>query len=297
MRARVQSSIDALDFRPNGAARVLRRNVSSLVAYVCGTLAEPVQAQLASAVSTVTEANGLWMTVSTTNGDPASERAIIESLVAHQVDGIILWPTLGNLAGLNRITHGTPIVCLDQTPRGLAADVVLSDNLGGARTAVDYLVGRGHTRIGVVGDPLTLSTQRERLEGYRAALRDAGISPDPRLVFHGEMSDYDRLAKQLAYWQVIPSPPTAVFSASSLATGSLLRVLPDSTPLDIVAFDDFPFADVLRGGTSVVAQDVETLGRIGAETLLSRLRGHKGEPTTVRVATHFIERESWPRPP
>lgn len=289
VRKRVLESIRALDYRPNAAARVLRRDVSSTIAYVCGEMTEPVQAQLASTLSTVTKEHGFLMTASITHGDFAIERATLESLVAHQIDGIVLWPSWGDLSYLDRIGRGVPIVCVDQFPKGHDTDVVLSDNREGARLAVAHALSRGHRRIALVGDSLSFSTQRERLAGYQDAHAEAGLPVDAALIYHADTDDR-RLAKQVAYWKAMSSPPTAVFSASSLSTTSLLHAITADDTFAIIAFDDFPFDDVLRGGITVVSQNVAMIGRIAGERLFARLGGERGEPTTIRVTTNLIAR-------
>src|SRR5436305_439345 len=76
-------------------------------------------------------------------------------------------------------------VSLKTVSRVINADTVLLDNLGGAREAVEHLIARGHRRIACIADVAELYTARERLAGYRDALRAAGIEEDPSLVVAG----------------------------------------------------------------------------------------------------------------
>ncbi|WIE54008.1 LacI family DNA-binding transcriptional regulator [Curtobacterium sp. MCBD17_003] len=289
LRIRIETSIAALDYRPNAAARVLRKSVTRSIGFVCPEIAEPVQSRLAQAVETVAADEGSTLTITLTHSDASRERAAIESLVSRQVDGIVLVPAGGSIRYLTRIARGVPVLLLDRLGSGLPADAVLSDNTGGAATGTARLVAAGHRRIAFVGDSDELFTQQERYDGYCAALVDAGIALDQRLVYRA-IPDVRRLRQQLEFWRRSPNPPTALFSANSVATMTLLEAIGDWHQPDLVAFDDFPLADVVRGGVTVVAQDVDTMGRVGAQTLFRRLAGDGGSPITTRVSTALIER-------
>jgi LacI family transcriptional regulator len=289
MRARVRAAIRTLDYRPNTAARVLRRAVGRSIGYVCEDIAEPVQARLARAIATVASGHDSAITVSLTGHDPAREQAVIESLLARQVDGLLLWPTGAGSRYLQRLAASIPVVCLDRPIEGVPTDTVLCDSRWGATAAVEHLIGRGHTRIAFVGDPPELFTQRERLAGYRTGLAAAGIVDDPAIIFR-RAQQVEPLRRQLDHWRASPAPPTALFAASSLSAMAVVRALRPTEEIEIVGFDDFPLADLVRGGLTVVSQDVDTIGRAAAETLFRRLAGELDEPTHLRIAPSLIVR-------
>lgn len=289
MRARVRAAIRALDYRPNAAARVLRRKVSRSIGFVCEDIAEPVQARLARAIATVASDHDSALTVSLTGHDPDRERAVIESLLARQVDGLVLWPTGTGSRFLQRLADSLPVVCVDRPIDGVETDTVLCDNHRGAEQAVRLLVERGHTRIAFVGDPPELFTQRERLAGYRDGLAAEGIEADSKIIFQ-RVQEAGPLRRQLDHWQASPVPPTAALAASSLSAMAMVRALRDTDPLEIAGFDDFPLADLVRGGLTVVGQDVDGMGRAAAETLFQRLAGDGGGRLRIRVAPELIIR-------
>jgi LacI family transcriptional regulator len=296
LRRRVEASIAALDYRPNAAARLLRRAVTRSVGFVCPDVAEPVQSMLAKAIETVATENGSVLSIVLTHSEPARERTAIESLVSRQVDGIVLVTTGGSLRYLSRVARGIPVVLVDRLGVGFEADSVLSDNVGGAHRGVERLFQEGLDRVAFAGDASELFTQQERYEGYLLAHEAAGISVDQRLVYRAA-PDERRLARQLAFWRGLPDPPGALFSANSLTTMQLLRCLGDADDLALVAFDDLPLADVIHGGITVVAQDVASMGRIGAQMLFRRLAGDAGAPTLTRVSTTLVERGRLRRAP
>lgn len=288
MRDRVQASMRALDFRPNAAARVLRRRVTRSIGFVCEDISEPVQARLARAIEIVATRHDCTLTVSLTHHDPYLEGTVIESLVSRQIDGLILWPTGHYSRYLHRLVATLPLVCVDRPIEGVETDSVFCDNQGGAAEATNFLINRGHRRIAFVGDQPDLATQIERLQGYQRQVTTSGITYDPQLVYQRHQ-DAERLGQQLRHWLSMPQPPTALFSASSLSTTALVRAAPDDA-LEVVGFDSFPLDDIIRGGVTVINQDVEAIGHTAADALFRRIAGAQSALTKTRIAPILIDR-------
>ena len=180
---------------------------------------------------------------------------------------------------------------VDRPPRFLDADVVLSDNAGGAGRAVDHLVAHGHRRIAFLGDRSEeIYTAAERVRGFRDALARHGLEDGwSRLVAPGQTGEaIDALLAS-------PDPPTALLSGQNLITVAALHALHAAGLQDRIAhvgFDDVLLADVVRPGLTVVAQDPEVLGRRAAELLFERLDGYAGPARRVVLETTLIARGS-----
>ena len=84
-----------------------------------------------------------------------------------------------------------PLVLLDRVVAGVDADSVLVKNAAGAQAAVAHLIGLGHRRVGVVSDSPDITSSAERIDGYRKALRAAGIEADPGLISIGGPTQAD----------------------------------------------------------------------------------------------------------
>jgi LacI family transcriptional regulator len=289
-RKRVSEVMRDLSYRPNPAAQGLRRAASGAIAFVCEDITEPFAAQLALSIDHAV-GDEYVVIVASMLGDPARERETIESLAAGYADGIILGPTPGPKQYLSRLPRGTALVCLDRPVPDVATDVVLSDNVGGMETAVQHLVGSGHTRIAYVGDAATVFTQQERLAGYRSAVAQAGLPYDKELVYQ-HAPDESRLRQHLSWLTQLREPPTALVSGNSLTTLSLAHAGFDLSSEAFIAFDDFPLADVLHGGLNVVAQDVQALGAEATHTLLRRMQDGDAPVRTTRLGTKLLLRRT-----
>jgi LacI family transcriptional regulator len=213
---------------------------------------------------------------------------------------LILVPTGDDQSYLGaELRAGTVVVCVDREPHNLDVDAVLATHVAGATDGVRHLVAAGHTRIAYLGDRATISTARDRLAGYRAALAEAGLAYDPSLVAQ-DLSNAE-LAEQaaLALFRR-DAPPTALFTAQNMVTIGAVRALHRfgrQRLVAVVGFDDFLTADLLSPGITVVAQDPAAIGRRAAGLLFARLAGAAGPPATHPIPTVLIPRGSGELPP
>jgi len=296
VRTRVQRAIVQLDFRPNLTASNLRRagGKTATLGLVVEDLANPFSAALIRAVEDTARPRGVTVVAGSVDEDPVRERALVEEYIARRVDGLIVVPAAADHSYLvSERRSGLPIVFIDRPPRNLAADAVVAANRDGAATGVAHLVAHGHRRIAFIGDLPSIWTATERHSGYLDVLRPASLA-DPGLVRRG-IRGADAAASAVGDLLSAEDPPTAVFAAQNvLAIGTFmaLRRLGRRGDVALVGFDDFPLADLLDPGVSVVAQDPLGMGRLAAERLFRRLDGDRSEATTSVVPTRLIERGS-----
>jgi DNA-binding LacI/PurR family transcriptional regulator len=199
------------------------------------------------------------------------------------------------LAALSALGH--PVGLL-----GIAQDGFLStriDDVAGARTAVDHLLAQGHRRIGVISgdidDPMKFTPPLHRLDGYRQALRAAGIEPDPDLETLGYFT-VDGGTQACERILALPDRPTAIFAESDeMAYGALrtlrrhrLRVPED---VAVIGFDDHPTAEVMD--LSTVRQPVGEQAVDITTRLLAALANPAGDAAgDVVLPTELVVRGS-----
>ena len=128
--------------------------------------------------------------------------------------------------------------------------------------ATAHLIEHGHRRIGFIGDSSSIATTAGRLDGYYAALADAGIDAGQRFVSLGAMSSREAAE---ATWDLLsrPDAPTALFSSNARCSIGVVPALQESDRTDIalVGYGDFPLASALRPALTVIDQNPDALGR------------------------------------
>ncbi|GAA3490874.1 LacI family DNA-binding transcriptional regulator [Streptomyces cremeus] len=296
---RVKEAIDALGFRRNDSARVLRKGRTASIGLVLEDLADPFYGPLNRAVEEVARAHGALLINGSSAEDPDREQELVLALCARRVDGLIVIPAGDDHRYLEpEMAAGVATVFVDRPAGRIDADVVRSDSFGGARAGVAHLIAHGHRRIGFIGDQPRIHTATERLRGYHVAMADAGLAVAPEWVALGSTRPERVRAAARTMLDAPHEPVTAVFTGNNRVTVTVVRVLAErERPVALVGFDDFELADLLVPGVTVVAQDAATLGRTAADLLFSRLDGAGGAPSHVVLETRLVARGSGEIPP
>ena len=291
-RALVEAAMHDLNYVPNALATTFRAGRASVIGVAVPDVVDPFFAAIARAVEDLARDRGLSTLVTSLGDDPANERPALESLLGRQLTGLVIAPVGTDHSWLERWRGHTPIVFVDRAPFGLHTDTFTEDDEAGAHLATTHLLSHGHRRIAYIGDMVHLSTETKRVEGWRRALRDAGIDVDERLVASG-VSDRDSAASALERLRGIDKPPTALFSANARSSMALAHVL-RGRPMPYVGFGDFPMADTLTPSVTVIDQDPRRIGALAAERVFARLQPEAGvdldEITVIDVS--LVERES-----
>jgi LacI family transcriptional regulator len=293
--ARVESAIARLGFARNDVARSLRHGRANALGLVIEDVANPFYSVIVRAVEDAAHARSHILITGSCEEDAERERELVLRLLRRSVDALLIVPASNDHRYLlPEIGAGTPVVFLDRPPRGIEADSVLFDNVGGARDGVAHLLRHGHERIAFVGDPPSMYTASERLAGYRAALREAGVEPDEELVRAGS---HDASAAERAVRELLALPrdrrPTALFTANNRNTVGALRALRGGDgSVALVGFDDFELADMLAVPVTVVRHDPTAMGRIGADLAYARLDGEDALPQRHTIACELVARGS-----
>jgi LacI family transcriptional regulator len=297
---KVNAAISALGFRRNDIARALRggKRTRSL-GLVIKDVANPFYSQIARGVEEVARAHDLLVISGCSDEDPARERHLIRSLCERRVDGLLVAPSGSDHRYLiPELRMGTSAVFIDRPPEeAIEADVVLIDNVGGARAAVAHLVAHGHRRIACLADLPGIFTARERRTGYDQALRAHGVPVEESLVRVGQ-HDVAGAESAMAELLALGDPPTAVFTGNNrLTIGALRAIQAAGTGTALVGFDDFELADMLATPVTVVAHHPAEMGRRAAGLLCRRMGGEDLPPQRVLLPTRLIVRGSGELPP
>jgi LacI family transcriptional regulator len=294
LATRVHEAVDLLGYRHNLTASTLRRadRLSASIGLIFEDVANPFFSAVHRGVEDVARARGVLTFAGSSDERPERERELAESFSARRVDGLIIAPAASDHSYLQRDrAAGVALVFVDRPASFGDADVVLTDNVGGARAAVSHLIEHGHRRIAFLGDRPELHTAGERLRGYRDALARHGIREEIALIRGAEHAPY-AVTRELL---VAEDPPTALFTSQNLITIDAVRAIHDlglQRQVAHVGFDDVALADVIEPGLTVIAQDAAALGRSAAELLFSRLDGFTGPSRRVVHPTTLIARGS-----
>jgi len=286
-RAKVLTAIKEMNYRRNGLARNLKRQRTETIGLVLGDISNPYSTELSNGVRDILSGRGYNLFICISEHSAKEDIAAFESLVDHNVDGIIV-ATRSNTDGDKRLREiadsHMPLVVVGRDFHHLSVDSVAADNLTGGFEATRHLIDLGHKHIGFIGAPISSKGSLRRLRGYLDALKEFGINADPRLVtgpkesisdvpgYSTEKMGYEGMKRLLS----LPKPPTAVFARNDLtAVGAMTAIneagLSIPKEIAVVGFDDIPLAVHTVPPLTTVRQPMRIQGQIAAELLLNKI--------------------------
>jgi DNA-binding LacI/PurR family transcriptional regulator len=301
VRRNVQTAIDNLGYVPNRAARSLVTRRSDSIAVVIteptGRLfSDPFFPRLLRGISAYLASRNVQLVLLMPASAADSQRTS-DYLAAGHVDGALLVSLHGDDPLLGKIAAAhVPTVVVGRPMRATVASYVDADNRGGARSAVDHLIGAGRRVIATIAGPADMVASLDRLTGYRDAIADGGLDADPRLE---ATADFTQDGGAAAMERLLAARPDidAVFAASDLMAAGAMSVLDAAgrrIPQDVavVGYDDSPVASTARPQLTSVRQPIEEMGQETARLLIDLVEGGDRVPRRVILATELIRRAS-----
>jgi DNA-binding LacI/PurR family transcriptional regulator len=294
-RARVQQALDELGYRPNLAARQLRRGRIGMIGVVVPEIASPYFSELAAALVSAATRRGWTVLVDETGGDAERERQLLDGTGARLVDGLILSPWALDPRGLQ--PGSVPVVLLGEQSAPGVLDHVAIDNVTAAAEATAHLLSLGRRRIAAVGlqPHLSNGTAELRRRGYRQALAAAGLDVDADLEV--AVPSLHRSAGYDAARALLPLRPDALFCfTDELALGAM-RALAEAgarVPEDVAVagFDDIEDGRYAVPSLSTISPAKDEIAALALDRVLARIEAPQ-EPVADLVAAHrLIVRES-----
>lgn len=293
-RERVLRAMLELDYRPNSVARALVTGRSHTLGVVSFDTTLYGPASTLFGIERAAHAQGYFVSiVSVTSLDRASVLGAVQRLRAQGVDGIlIITPHDAAAEAVQHIPSDTPVVAVEAGPEG-SVPVVAVDQLGGAAAATRHLLELGHRTVWHIAGPSDWLEARQRVEGWAAALAEAGADAPPLL--HGDWSARSgyELGKRLATVRDV----TAVFAGNDQMALGLLRAVAETgrqvpRDLSVVGFDDIPEAQFFTPPLTTVRQDFNEMGRQSVMLLLGEIAATGRASDRVVVKPELQIRES-----
>ncbi|MDI6105750.1 LacI family DNA-binding transcriptional regulator [Actinoplanes sp. NEAU-A12] len=287
-RRQVLDAMHDLGYRPNIAARALRRGRFHAIGVVMPTLTTFANSRTAEAIAEEAALEGYSVTLIPVAAATLDELA---------VDGIVIMDAPRFDAANLTLPRGTRVVSV-----GSRSDadypVIDTDQRGGATQAVRHLLDLGHRTVWHVTGPAESYAGELRTRAWRDVMREAGIMPPP-----AERGDWSTLSGYQAGRRLADEPGcTAVFAANDQMALGVLRALHERgrrVPHDVsvVGFDDIPDAAAFLPPLTTMHQNFSEVGRRCVELLLGDIRGGPSGPGTVLVAPSLVRRASTAPPP
>jgi LacI family xylobiose transport system transcriptional regulator len=258
--------------------------------------------EIINGVEAVAREQDLAVVLSEMQGRRTPGRSWLEGVLARRPTGVIA--VMADLSEGQRAllkSRGVPLVVVDPTGEPLHdTPSIGATNWNGGLAATRHLLALGHRRIGVVSGPMTVLCSRARLDGYRAAMDEAGVPIDPELIRYGTFHVQEGTTEGRRLLQ-LPDPPTAIFAGNDLQALGVYQAAREARlhipeDLSVVGFDDLPVASWVGPPLTTVRQPLVQMAMAAARLVLRLANGEHPSQTRVELATELIVRESTAAP-
>ncbi|KDA04674.1 LacI family transcriptional regulator [Microbacterium sp. CH12i] len=292
----VRAAIERLSYVPNRAARSLASRQTHAIALIVPEdttrfFGDPFFASIVAGITGRLRASDYLLNLLVASDDPGDK---MTSFVRNGgVDGALIVSQHTSDAFIERIADAVPVVYGGRPVRSRDNDYYVDvDNVAASRTATEHLIARGCTRIATISGPLTMLPAIDRIQGFRNALADAGLTP-----FAEAEGDYSEESGAEAAERILAvGTPDAIFVGSDLMARGALRVLRAaglSVPEDVavMGFDDSAVAASSVPPMTTMRQPMVAQGETMANVLLDRLSGGSPDHVTI-LPTELVVRRS-----
>lgn len=294
----VRQAIRHFGYKANPFARSLLAGSLQAVGVLVPNLKDEFYGALVTSIERQLRAHGLHMMCSLGHDDAAEEERALEIFRERELDGLILLADhLPDAALLDLASRKVPVVLMNRSLPELARHCVRLNNALGGYLATKHLIDLGHTRIAHVTGPLNRLDTRERLDGYRKALREAKLPYDEALAVSIQGVEWGREAGRDATLRLLARTSfSALFAENDwLAIGALqaLREKERNVPEDVsvVSFDNRSVAEVTAPSLTTIDFPKVEMGQRAADHLIALVRGEEPESLPI-LQPHLVVRDS-----
>ncbi|MGY5451017.1 LacI family DNA-binding transcriptional regulator [Agarivorans sp. MS3-6] len=291
-RDRVVAAMDKLGYQPNSFAQALATNRSYSIGIVVGTLSGPFYGPMMESIESVLRNEGQHLIATSGHDDIDQERDAVRFLKSRRVDAILLVvQAMSDDELIELCQRDQNIFVLNRYVPELANRCIYLNNELGGYLATKHLIDLGHTKIASITGPLVHLDARERLQGYRNALSEAGIEYDPQLIVEGLYQEDGGNKAAAKLFQRGVDFTGVVCGNDNIAIGVYdVLSLDDESPaerISVVGYDDMFYSRYLRPKMTTIRFPIEQMGTIAANMVLQNLsnidlvKGVQLEPVLV----------------
>lgn len=290
-----------LGYQPNVIASNLRNKKTNTIGIVVPLINRHFFSTFISGVEDVAFAAGYNVIISQSKDLLEKEKQIVHSLFSNQVDGLIASLSMQT----DEFDHfqlfadkDIPLIFFDRVVPELVAHKIIVDDFACGFKATQHLIDQGYKRIAHMAGPTVLNTYRDRMEGYKAALKKNDLPVDDDLIICNRLTRMDgqQAIKQLLN---LNNPPDAAFCGNDTSALSMTVYLKSKgirIPEDfgLVGFSNEPFSEVVTPSISTLKQPAHEMGIKAAELLIQEIETKSPSKNyqTIVMPTELIVRES-----
>ncbi|WP_416307925.1 LacI family DNA-binding transcriptional regulator [Neptunicella sp. SCSIO 80796] len=296
-REKVLEAMDKLNYRPNSIAQSLASNKTDTIGYVVPELHGSFFGSMMSGSDKVLRSSGKHMFIAPGHSNEKDEKEAIEILIGRRCDALILHlEAISDDYLIELAKENIPFVVVNRYIEAISEHCISMDNKLGGYLATQALVKQGHNQVAYIAGSLWKADARERLEGHKQALREAGIDFDETLMYEGDFQGHAGEEGIKALFSQGKQFTAVACANDEMASGAINAIreqdllIPED--ISVVGFDNVEYSNYLTPKLTTIHYPMEDIGKMAASWILNKVYGNRTMELTHIVLPKLIERHS-----
>lgn len=295
---RIKEIAQRLDYKPNGFAKSLRDGTSHTIGVIVSDISNQFFAEIVRNIETTAEQYGYMALFASSDENASKASDLASKMLSKEVDGMILVPCEGSSDIIKMLTErNVPLVLLDRYIPDIHTDYVCLNNKQSGYEATSHLIKQGYKKISMISYGIDLTNMKERQEGYKAAMTDAGLKENICIKFVDvEINSLKKSCDKAMDALTDNGTEAIVFATNSIALTCLYYIqkkgirIPDE--LGLVCFDGETAFDLFYAPLTYIKQPLERMAKKAVEILIEHIEAKDSLTQQVEAGGTLVERAS-----
>lgn len=295
-RKRIKEIAEAFYYRPNLLARNMVHSQSGFIGIILGDMSNSFFVDILNGFEHEIDQISMSVLVGNSNENLEKERRCLDSFLSYRCRGIAISPVAGDINLIQSLKNeNVNFVVIDRPVSNIDCSTVSINNLKGSIEATEYLISCGHSKIAYIGTVSTLTTENDRLAGYKTALINRGIPLNNAYIkLCDGAQDIDLICESLLLLE--PRPTAIYISKANLGLITIMNLLKAGIripkDISIVLFGDPEWASIISPRITCVQRPIYEIGQISAKLLIDNLYNEKPVIQNILLDTELVIRDS-----
>jgi DNA-binding LacI/PurR family transcriptional regulator len=280
---RVQQLANEMGYSPSAAARTLKTNRSQVLGVVLSSVEDPFFGEILQGIEEVVQGSGYSLFIASANRDPEHERKIVQTMVEHRVDGVVICSTsFSSEQSGQLLQYGVPIVVVNNQAAEDFRYSIYHDDVDGSRQVTRHLIELGHQRIAYIGNAASGRTTLDRLTGFRQELASAGLTIPEEIIYEARDGGPENGMEAAGHFLALQDRPTAYVCYNDMMAIGVLKGLQQAgiqvpKEVSVAGFDNIIFSEFTNPPLTTFDQPKQFIGSEAARLLLALLNPSNGD--------------------
>jgi len=294
-RERIRQIALDLGYSPSAAARALKTRRSQVLGVVLSSLDDPFFSEILEGIEESVQGSGYSLFIASAHRDPERERGIVQTMVEHRVDGVIICSTSFSSEQSDQLLqYGVPMVVVNNQAAEDFRYSIYHDDVDGSRQVTQHLIGLGHQKIAYIGNSDSGRTTLDRLTGFRQALDAAGLAVPAEFVYETPGGEPEHGMEAVGHFLDLPAPPTALVCYNDMMAIGVLKALREAgvqvpREVSVTGFDNIIFSAYTNPPLTTFDQPKRFIGAEAARLLLGLLNSATAQELSTQPNVRILK--------